>query len=152
METKHIELGFLQPYDSFREDEVKSFINFMEGNNNRFEISLQRFYSYWNRLNSTLVLKPLKYIPLKYNLSLSEMDEFKNLSKNVAIQIGKSTIGGSNEPTAAIKRARWLRSLPGGVRILQNYISSHIDGFSDKASIIFVQTNEIAEHLRDFIT
>ena len=61
-------------------------------------------------------------------------------------------MGGANEPTAAIKRARWLRSLPGGVRVLQNYITSHIDGFSDKASIIFVQTNEIAEHLRDFIT
>jgi superfamily II DNA or RNA helicase len=145
-------LGLSATIDSFREDEVKSFVNFMDGSNNRFEISLQRFYSYWNRLNSTLVLKPLKYFPLKYNLTLAEMDEFKNLSKNIAIQIGKSTMGGANEPTAAIKRARWLRSLPGGVRVLQNYITSHIDGFSDKASIIFVQTNEIAEHLRDFIT
>ncbi|MGA3110461.1 MAG: DEAD/DEAH box helicase family protein [Candidatus Bathyarchaeia archaeon] len=145
-------LGLSATIDSFREDEVKSFVSFMNGNDNRFEISLQRFYSYWNRLNSTLVLKPLRYIPLKYNLTLAEMDEFKTLSKNVAIQFGKSNMGGTNEPTAAIKRARWLRSLPGGVRILQNYIASHIDGFSDKASIIFVQTHEIAEHLRDFIT
>ena len=64
----------------------------------------------------------------------------------------RSTIAGSNEPTAAIKRARWLRSLPGGVLLLQNYISSHIDAFDDKATIIFVQTHEIAEQLRDFIS
>ena len=145
-------IGLSATIDSFRVDEVKDFINLMGGGNNRFEISLPRFYSYWNKLNPTPVLKPIKYVPLKYKLTLAEMEEFKNLSKNVAIQMGKVTVSGNNEPTAAIKRARWLRSLPGGVLVLKDYISSHIDGFADKATIVFVQTNEIAERIRDFLT
>jgi superfamily II DNA or RNA helicase len=145
-------IGLSATIDSFRVDEVKNLVTLMGGSDNRFEITLPRFYSYWNKLNSTPVLKPIKYVPLKYCLTPAEMDEFKNLSKNVAIQMGKVCVGGNNEPTAAIKRARWLRSLPGGELLLQNYISVHIDDFVDKATIIFVQTHEIAERLRGFVT
>lgn len=144
-------IGLSATIDSFREDEVRNFISLMGGSGNRFEISLARFYSYWNKLNATPVLKPINYIPLKYTLTATEMEEFKNLSKNVAVQMSRATMAGNNEPTAAIKRARWLRSLPGGVLLLQNYISSHIDAFVNKATIIFVQTHDIAEELRDFI-
>jgi len=145
-------IGLSATIDSFKEDEVRNFINIMGGNANRFEISLQRFYSYWNMLNSTKVLKPINYTPIKYCLTAPEMEELKEFSKKIAIQIGKKTVLGPTVPTAAIKRARWLRGLPGGVITLKNYIMTHMDYFSDRATIIFVQTNKIAEDLRDFIT
>jgi superfamily II DNA or RNA helicase len=124
----------------------------MGGSENRFEISLQRFYAHWNNLNSTPVLKPIRYTPIRYCLTDAEMEELKELSRKVAIQMGRTTVAGPEEPTAAIKRAQWLRGLLGGVRSLQNYIVTHMDGFAERATIVFVQTNEIAENLRDFIT
>ncbi len=145
-------VGLSATIDSFKILEVNNFIDFMGGNQNRFNISLQSFYSHWNTLNPTKVLKKIKYTPIKYCLNASEMDKLSKFGRKIAIEMGRSTLGNNNESTAAIQRARWLRGLKGGVDALKNYISLNIDGFTDKATVIFVQTNEIASDLQSFIT
>lgn len=144
-------IGLSATIDSFRALEVEDFIKLMGGKENRFEISLQRFYEYWNDLNPTPVLKPIKYTPIKYCLNNSEMEKFKDYSKKIAIQMGRETLG-HEEFSTAIKRAMWLRSLRGGVDSLQNFIIAHLDSLATKSTIIFVQTNAIAESLQAFIT
>jgi len=144
--------GLSATIDSFRIWDVRDFINIMGGEQNRFNISLQSFYSHWNHLNANPVLKPIRYTPIKYCLSSSEMEKLKDFNRKVAIELGRSTIAGESDSTAAIQRARWLRGLPGGVDSLQNYVMTHMDGFAGKATIVFVQTNEIAEALQGFIT
>jgi len=145
-------IGLSATIDSFKVWAVNDFVNFMGGEANQFEISLQSFYSHWNNLNQTPVLKLIRYMPIKYCLNEAEMEKLKEYGKRVAIEMGKRTLSESDEPTAAIQRARWLRGLPGGISVLQDYIMSHMDGFTGKATIIFVQTNEIAENLQAFIT
>jgi len=145
-------IGLSATIDSFRKSEVNDFVTLMGGNDSMYEISLQAFYSHWNGLNQTPVLKQIKYTPVRYCLTSTEMDDLKELSKKVAIQMGKETLSGPNEATAAIKRAMWLRGLDGGVHALQQYIITHLDSFAQKSTIIFVQTNEIAENLQSFIT
>lgn len=144
--------GLSATIDSFRVWEVKDFINLMGGEQNRFNISIQSFYSHWNHLNPSPVLKPIRYTPIKYCLNTSEMEKLRGFNKKVAIEMGRSTIAGEHDSTAAIQRAQWLRGLPGGVDSLQNYVMTHMDGFAGKATIVFVQTNEIAEELQGFIT
>ncbi len=144
--------GLSATIDSFRVWDVKDFVNLMGGEQNRFNISLQSFYSHWNHLNPSPVLKSIRYTPIKYCLNAAEMEELKTFNKKVAIEMGRSTIAGEHDSTAAIQRARWLRGLAGGVSALQNYVMTHMDGFVGKATIIFVQTNEIAEELQEFIT
>jgi len=144
-------IGLSATIDSFREQEVTDFIDLMGGKENRFEISLQSFYTHWNNLNSTSVLKPIRYRPTKYFLSDKEMDEYREYSKKIAIEMSKKTIAGKNDGSAAVNRARWLRGLQGGIASLENYIIAHMDSFSDRSTIIFVQTNEIAERLQRFI-
>lgn len=144
--------GLSATIDSFKVLEVDNFINLMGGKENRFEISLQSFYSHWNNLNPTPVLKPIKYSPIKYCLNNAEMEKLKEYSKKIAIQMGKETLMGPNEVTAAIQRARWLRGLQGGVDLLQQYVMTHMDNFVKKSTIVFVQTNEIATSLQAFIT
>lgn len=145
-------IGLSATIDSFNAEEVKDFVNMMGGNENRFEISLQSFYSHWNNLNSTPVLKPIKYIPLKYCLSSDEMKQFLKYGQKIAIQVGKQTLDDSDDFTAAIQRAIWLRSLPEGISLLKQYLLSHLDKLSMRSTIIFVQTNEIAEQIQAFIT
>ena len=145
-------IGLSATIDSFKDWEVRNFINLFGGNQNRFEISLQSFYAHWNTLNATPVLKPIKYMPIKYRLNNAEIEELRNHNRRVAMQMGRTTMAGPEEPIAAIRRAQWLRGLPGGVEALENYIITHMDGFNDRATIIFVQTNEIAENLQSFTT
>lgn len=144
--------GLSATLDSFRFWDVNDFIGLMGGPNAQFEISLLRFYSYWNDLNPNPVLKPIRYTPIKYSLSSSEMEQYKRYTRSVAIELGRAPIVGSRDHSAAIRRASWLRSLQGGVRLLEQFIVTHLDRFARKSTIIFVQTNEIAENLRDFIT
>ena len=145
--------GLSATIDSFRVWDVTDFINLMGGRQNRFNISLQSFYSHWNHLNQpNPVLKPIRYNPIEYRLNNPEMEKLKEFSKKVAIEMNRSTIIGERDSTAAIQRARWLRGLPGGLDSLKNYITTHMDGFAGNATIIFVQTNEMAEDLQAFIT
>jgi superfamily II DNA or RNA helicase len=144
-------IGLSATIDSFRVQEVTEFIDLMGGKQNRFEISLQSFYAHWNNLNPTPVLKPINYTPIKYRLSNSEMEKFSEYSRKIAIQMGKETLAGPNEITAAIQRARWLRGLQGGVELLQDYIMTNLDNFAQKSTIVFVQTNEIATNLQSFM-
>lgn len=149
---KFCSTGLSATIDSFRVWDVEDFINLMGGKENQFEISLQRFYEYWNNLNPTPVLKQIKYTPIRYRLNDNEMEKLREFSKKIAIQMGKETLMGPDEFTVAIKRAMWLRSLQGGVDSLQQYIITHLDSLATKSTIIFVQTNEIAEELQAFIT
>ena len=144
--------GLSATLDSFKFWQVNNFINLMGGNENRFEISLQSFYSHWNNLNPSPVLKPIKYTPIKYCLSNYEMEQLKKYSRKIAIQMGKDTLDSQNTYTAAIQRAMWLRGLQGGVDSLRQFIVTHLDSLTKKSTIIFVQTNEIAENLQRFIT
>jgi superfamily II DNA or RNA helicase len=145
-------IGLSATIDSFRTWEVEDLLNFAGGQENRFEISLQSFYSYWNDLNQTPVLKKIRYTPVKYCLTEKELKKFKDFSKRVAIEMNKRPLDGSEDATAAIQRARWLRGLSGGIQSLQDYFMKNMADFANKATIVFVQTNEIAEHLQEFIT
>jgi len=138
--------------DSFNQIEVKKFIQFMGGESSIFEISLQKFYSYWNNLNQIPVTKQIHYIPLKYNLNSEEMKKLSQFNKQVAIEFGKVKFGQNNNFDIAIKRAKWLRGLNGGITILKDYITKNIADFSEKSTLIFVQTNRIAEDIQTFIT
>lgn len=150
--SKTYSIGLSATIDSFKVWEVNNFINLMGGNENRFEISLQSFYSHWNNLNSRPVLKPIKYTSIKYCLNNDEMKEFKKYSKKVAIQMSKNTLSVSDDYTAAIKRAMWLRGLQGGINLLHQYVIKNLDGLAKKSTIIFVVTNQVAENLQRFIT
>jgi len=145
-------IGLSATLDSFKSWEVNNFINLMGGKNNRFEISLQSFYSHWNNLNPTPVLKPIKYTPIKYCLNDYEMKQLKKYNKKIAIQMGKDTLGDQDDYTAAIQRAMWLRGLQGGVNALKQHVVTHLDSLAKKSTIVFVQTNQIAENLQTFIT
>ena len=137
--------------NSFNTSNVDDFKKLMGGESNINEITLQSFYSHWNSLNSTPILKQLKYYPLKYNLTESEMTEYNRLTRFIHIEQGQKYIK-NDEGTAAIRRANWLRGLEGGINVLQTYLRSNLQILSKKSTIIFVQTNEIAKQLRDFIT
>ncbi|MCW3994529.1 MAG: DEAD/DEAH box helicase family protein [Candidatus Bathyarchaeota archaeon] len=151
-QSKCFVIGLSATIDSFKTLEVNDFLDFMGGSKNRFSISLQSFYSHWNKLNSSPVLKPIKYTPIKYCLNNAEMEKLNAFSKKIAIEMGRINLSGSSESTAAIQRARWLRGLAGGVDSLKDYISSNIDSFSQRSTVIFVQTNEIAVNIQKFIT
>ena len=145
-------IGLSATIDSFKTWEVSDFVDYMGGSQNRFNISLQSFYSHWNNLNPTPVLKPIRYTPIQYRLEPSEMEKLSEFGRKIAIEMGRTTMSGSNETTAAIQRARWLRGLSGGVDALKDYLTLNIDSFSNRSTIIFVQTNEIAEDIQKFIT
>lgn len=145
-------IGLSATLDSFKFWEVNDFISLMGGSKNRYEISLQSFYSHWNNLNATPVLKPVNYMPIKYRLDSSEMKKLTEFGRKIAIQMEKETLKGEKDLTAAIQRARWLRGLQGGVDLLKQFIVTHLDSLAKKSTIIFVQTNEIAENLQSFIT
>ena len=144
-------LGLSATIDSFRVDQVNNFIELFGGSENRFEITLQSFYAQWNDINQTPVLKPIEYKALKCELSDSEMEKFKEFSKKIAIEMQKKSLDGENLG-AAMQRAKWLRSLPAGIAVLENYIISNIYEFANTSTLVFVQTNEIAEKLQQLIT
>jgi len=145
------EIGLSATIDSFRENLVEKFLNLM--NNKNFEISLQSFYSKWNNMNDRPILKRIDYKPLFYPLSQSEMEEYNKYSRNIAMTFDKKNIDGGEEKfSAAIKRAQWLRGLEGGKEVLKEYFIENISSFDNKSTIIFVQTNEIAEEMHTYIT
>jgi superfamily II DNA or RNA helicase len=150
--SKFIVMALSATIDSFKINEVNSFIDFMGGLQNQFTISLQSFYSHWNTLNATPVLKPINYTPVKYCLDGSEMEKLASFSKKIAIEMSRTNLKGSSESTAAIQRARWLRGLSGGVDALKDYLTLNIDSFAHKSTVIFVQTNEIASDIQRFLT
>jgi len=150
--TKYFLIGLSATIDSFKVLEVNDFVDFMGGPHSRFSISLQSFYSHWNKLNPTPVLKPINYTPLQYCLDASEMDKLSEFKRKIAIEMGRSSMSGSSESTTAIQRARWLRGLQGGVDTLKDYLTMNIDSFANKSTIIFVQTHEIAKAIQKFIT
>jgi len=146
-----LELGLSATLDSFKVDEMNEFIDYMGGISSRYEISLPAFYSNYNNLNKTPILKNIKYIPLKYYLTNEEMKKFDSFSRKVAMQMGRVDIENNNHFGAAIQRAQWLRSLNGGSQILQDYIQANIENFTTKSTIIFVQSHQIAEEIQQFL-
>ncbi|ABS54875.1 type III restriction enzyme, res subunit [Methanoregula boonei 6A8] len=137
--------------DSFIQENVDRFIALNGGEQNRFSISIPSFYSYWNNLNKTPCLKPIMYQPLYYNLSLSEMQKYLELSRFVGIESQNVTLQGDNSFDAAIRRAQYVRGLEGSYKILKSYIQTHIEAFNRGNTIIFVPTHEFAEELRTFL-
>ena len=146
------QVGLSATLDSFNVTQVDEFKKSMDGEKNIYEISLQSFYSKWNNKNKTPILKNFRYIPITYSLSSSEMKKYNELSRKVARQYNVKNIDGERIFAAAIERARKVRSLEGGVNALESYLESHMDIFSEGSTLIFVQTNNIAERIRDFIT
>lgn len=138
--------------DSFNKEEVNKFINFMGGESSIFEISIQKFYSHWNKLNPNPVTKQIQYTPLKYSLNSQEMKILNEFNRKLAIEVQKVEMGDRQDFGVAIKRAQWLRGLNGGVELLKEYIRKNIADFSLKSTLIFVQTNKIAEDIQKFIT
>ncbi len=155
LEKKNIKIynvGLSATIDSFKKDNVDQYINLMGGEKNIYEISLTSFYAHWNNLNPTPSLKTLNYIPVKYSLTSAEMKEYRKLSQHVGMQSNMKRIGGNAEFGAAIKRAMWVRKLKGGLNALKEYLDSHIEIFNEGSTIIFVQTNEMAEEIRNYLT
>ena len=147
-----IQIGLSATIDSFRRDIMNSYIESMGGYCNITELTFQSIYSKINYENKTQILKNVSYIPLKYNLTQDEMNKFNEFSRKIAQQSSLQSIDGSVVATAAIERARWVRSLSGGIKTLKDYIGSHMHIFDEGSTIIFVQTHEIAEDIRSFIT
>lgn len=145
-------IGLSATIDSFNTDNVDRYLSLMGGEENRYEITLQSFYSHWNDLNSSPSLKPIKYNPIKYCLSEEEMVEYNELSKKVGMQSHMTNISNESNFGAAIKRAMWVRSLSGGIETLKKFIEKNIESFNEENTIIFVQTSEIAEQIRDYLT
>lgn len=146
------QVGLSATIDSFRVNEMDTYIDLMGGRDNIYEISFQSIYSRWNEKNTTPILKELNYIPLKYSLSAQELLRYNELSRKVAAQAGMKNLTDSDIFSAAIERARWVRSLEGGINTLKNYLNSNMGIFREGSTIIFVQSNKIAEEIRDFIT
>jgi superfamily II DNA or RNA helicase len=146
------QIGLSATIDSFRVDEMNKYIESMGGRDNIYEISFQSIYSRWNNKNATPILKELNYIPIKYYLNQSEMQIYNDLSKKVAAQTGMKNLHHDDVFSAAIERARWVRSLDGGITALKKYLNSNMTIFRKGSTIIFVQTNKIAEEIRDYIT
>jgi len=144
-------IGLSATLQTFNDMIKDKYIELMGGEDNRYRISLQSYYSDWNELNENPTLKPIKYHPIKYKLSKEEMDEYNKKTKQVAIEMERESIGDDGF-TAAMKRARWVRSLEGGINKLYEFISSHMEIFNKNNSLIFVQTNDFAERIRDQIT
>jgi superfamily II DNA or RNA helicase len=145
------ELGLSATLDSFKTDEVKQYIEYMGGTDHRYEISLPAFYSNYNNLNNHPILKNINYTPIKYALTHSEMEKFDNYSRKIAMQMGKVDVNNNAVYGAAIQRAQWLRGLEGGSIAIKDYISSNIESFSTKSTIIFVQSHVIAQEIQQFI-
>lgn len=144
-------IGLSATIQSFNEEEVKKYIELMGGEQNRYRISLSSFYSEWNDLNSEPVLKPIKYYPLRYSLTPEQMKTYRKKSQWVGIEASKRDINGNEEFRAAIDRARWVRNLEGGAEKLKDFLGSHISKLNKNNVLIFVQTHEIAEEMRNFI-
>ena len=144
-------IGLSATLDTYSVWEQNKFMQFMGGDDSLFEITLQSFYSNWNNLNPTPVLKPIRYVPLKYRLNGDEEEQLRRHNRRVAIEMQRETLTPS-ETSAAIQRARWLRGLGGGVNVLRQYIVSHLEKLKQRSTIIFVQTNMIAEEIQEFIT
>lgn len=144
--------GLSATIQSFKQEEMEAYISLMGGEQNKYGISLPAFYSNWNDLNSRPILKPIKYYPIRYPLSDQEMEEYRKLSQRVGMEAQRTSLGEEEELTAAIVRARWARNREGGVDKLKEFLASHMEKLNESNSIIFVQTNKIAENIRDFIT
>jgi len=145
-------IGLSATLDTFNIFEMKRYIDYMGGEKNRFDISLPSFYSKWNDENDRPILKPIKYIPLKYCLSKEEYKKYMEYGSKIAAQMSITNIENESIATAAIQRAMWLRSLNGGINVLKNYIITHMEIFKEKSTLIFVQTNEIAKKIQKLIT
>lgn len=152
MNQKIYNVGLSATIDSFKIDEVERFVKLMGGEKNIYKISLASFYSHWNNLNPTPSLKKIRYIPVKYCLTLKEMIEYKELSRYVGIQSGMKRLNSDVEYGAAIKRAMWVRNLGGGFNKLKEYLDLNIGTINEGSTIIFVQTNEMAEQIRNYLT
>lgn len=145
-------MGLSATIDSFKTAKVNEFIDLMGGRESHRKISLERFYSYWNEINPNPILKQIRYIPLKYSLTDAEMEQLRRYTRHVIIERARETLSEATDYTAAIRRAQWLRGLEGGIGVLRDYISAHIDTLAEKSTIFFVQTGEMAEDLQGFVT
>ena len=145
-------VGLSATLDSFNVDNVRRYVSIMGGESNRYNISLPTFYSVWNNKNKTPILKPINYVPIRYRLSSDEMREYSRRSRYVGMEAHMDNPVGDQDYQAAIRRAQWLRGLEGGERALKDYLNSHIAAFNKNSIIIFVQTNEIAERIHQYLT
>jgi len=145
-------IGLSATLESFMKNQMERYIELMGGEQNRYGITLQAFYSNWNDLNPQPVLKPIKYFPIEYTFTSQEMDEYKKWNQKVGMESRRINLEDGEVYGAAIRRAQWVRSLEGGKEKLKEFLASHMEKFNEINSIIFVQTNVIAEEIRDFIT
>jgi len=152
MGSEVFNIGLSATLESFMKNQMERYIELMGGEQNKYEITLQAFYSRWNDCNPHPVLKPIKYFPIVYVLTHQEMSEYKKWSQRVGIESRRTTLGDEEICDAAIRRAQWVRGLEGGKEKLKEFLASHMEKFNGSNSIIFVQTNAIAEEIRKFIT
>jgi superfamily II DNA or RNA helicase len=150
--SKNYLLSLSATTDTFNKDLLERFNGLHGGQNNIFSLSLPRFYSFWNQKNAQPCLKKISYTPIYYNLTVKEMQKYKELSRYVNIEGRAGGLSkGKDSFGAAIKRAQFVRGLEGGIRTLKEYIQKNIDMFNQGNTIIFVQTHAFAEEIRDFI-
>ena len=145
-------IGLSATLESFNKNQMEKYIELIGGEQNRYEITLQAFYSRWNDRNLRPILKPIKYFPIKYFLTPQEMEEYKKWSRRVGMESSRTSLEDEKTCDAAIRRAQWVRGLEGGKEKLKEFLASHMGKFNESNSIIFVQTNAIAEEIRGFIT
>ncbi len=156
LETNDVEyfhLGLSATIDTFNPDLMDSYIEYCGGKSTHFDISLPSFYSKWNYRNPNRpILKEFTYVSYFCRLSESEMEEYKRLTRQVGMQSRQVDVNGENPATAALRRANHVRSTESGKRILLTLLGESVKDINAKTSLIFVQTNDIAENVRNFLT
>lgn len=148
---KLYKIGLSATIDTFDKNKLEYFYEHMGGRKNQYQINLPSFYSIWNNKNSRPILKEIDYIPLRYKLTTPEMLEYNSFSGRIAAQMNINNIDSDTNATAAIQRAMWLRSLNGGISTLENYITANMDLFENKTTVIFVQSNAIAQRVQKLL-
>ncbi len=150
--VEYYHLGLSATIDTFYENLLDDYLSYCGGTDSQFSIELAPFYSQWNDRNDSPILKEVEYYPVFCRLSDQEMKRFKQLSKYIAIQSGSIDIDGKSVGRASIQRARFVRGTESGVRALRSLLDDAMSLINNQNTIIFVQRNEIAENIRNYIT
>ncbi len=146
-------IGLSATIDTFQTHLMDDYLSYCGGEESRFNISLPSFYNLWNDLNpGRPILKEIEYKPYLCRLTSTEMEEYNRLTQKVGMQSSMKTLEEGQNLSAAIERARFVRSTSSGVTMLKEILDDSISEINKRSSIIFVQTNEIAEAIRSYIT
>ncbi len=151
--VEYYHLGLSATIDSFRTQLVERYLSHCGGPASQFAISLPSFYSRWNDLNKGRpILKEVEYEPHFCRLSKSEMQKYEDYTRRIAMEMDSKGIGDADSASAAFMRAYHVRSSKNGIRELRRVLDDSIEEINDCFSLVFVQTNKIAEMIRDHLT